>query len=379
VPPGGRIEGTLTFNGQPTQAVLGWRGATRKGPISVDSRGRYSGSGIEPGEVLLSVVLLKSPTGALGRLFASESVTLQVALNEVSRHEFVLEHPMATIAGRVVDARGLPKAQVAVSAHEPTLGMQCNGATDAEGRFELRVPQVELDWRVQAPFGPLTLERTGVRAGGAELEFVAPDLGRLHARFVDAKTGASLAPAMILWRHAGAVGFETRSLALEPERDEQGWMRATIPAGEWELAAGVAKASYPPTAPRRVTIGADQVLQLDFALLEGRPATLKLAESSAKPPRDPSGAVWMLEVDWWARREDAAEGDMSRSAIALPPFAERFRILAFDDEWKAQVPGLKPGRYRFVTATPGDSVEPREIELRGDESAPIEIRWSRAP
>lgn len=377
--PGGTLSGNVTLNGVPVQGVLAWKGATRSGKIAADPRGRYSSKGIEPGKVELVLEVLQSPSVRLTGAEARESVELEVALDSELTHDFSVRRELARVRGRVVDPRGAPLAKLPVGAVDASNSARAQTHSDSDGRFELEVLAGAREWTVQVIRGPELHELPHVRVDGEAVLMTVPDLGRLRVRFFDARTQANLAPALVMWRAQGQKLLAPRNLVLEPQRDLAGWFEAEIPVGTFELGAWVTRAGYPPTAPRTIRVERDGRVEVEFALEEGRPLGIQLAADSARPASDESARLWVLEEAWWAQRDPRAERDISLSNVALPALAERYRALRFDENGRAQVPGLAPGRYRFVTSSPGDAVEPATFEFKGEERESLEIRWTRAP
>lgn len=379
--PGGMLRGKVTLNGAPAQGVLEWRGPTRSGRVNIDPRGEYKASGVEPGEVELAPVNVQTRSVLFGRTFDDETATVSVELDRETVHDFALETKLAPLSGRVRTESGKTPERVTVAAMDEAGELRAVAPLQPDGGFQVDVPFVGRKWRVLVISGPQQFERSGLEPGGEPIEVVVPDLGTFRVRFLDAGTRASVGASTILWRAKGSKGMEDRNLALQADPADPSWYRAQIPYGEWEIGAWPPKATHPPSPPRPIAVRpGEPEPEVTFELPQGRTVELALAEGSDRPPfGEEGGDLWLLESEWWGLEDPGTPEDRTPRNVDLPGFAERNRRIVFDAAGVALVPGVRAGRYRFVTSRRGDAVEPDEIEVKATEGERIQIRFERAP
>jgi hypothetical protein len=378
--PGATLRGKLTLNGEPARGAIEWRGPTRSGRIQVDPRGEFRAGGIEPGEVELAPVDVQTRSVQFGRVFDDEKAKVTVAADGEAVHDFALETKLAPLSGRVRTESGKTPARVTVSASDEAGELRAVAPLDPSGSFQVDVPFVGRKWRLVVVSGPQRFERDGLEPGGEPVEIVVPDLATFRVRFLDPGTRASVGASALMWRRKGASGMEDLNLSMQVDPADPTWYRAQIPYGEWEIGAWPPKPSHPPSEPRALVLRpGEPEPEIVFELPQGRTVELALAEGSERPALSEEGALWILESAWWALNRPEDSDDLTPRNVDLPGFAQRNRLILFDASGVARVPGLRAGRYRFVTSRRGDAIEPAEIEVRGTEGERIELRYRRAP
>jgi protocatechuate 3,4-dioxygenase beta subunit len=370
------IAGTMTLNGQPARGFVSWRGPTRGGGDLADLNGHYRLEGVEVGHV----VLKPQPDGTGGSGDCDPFPgpwTVEARAGEEASLDFPLELEMTTIAGRVVDASGAPKADVGVLVMSKEACWRGYAPTKNDGTFEFIVRAGPWPYFAQAGRAPDQVRREGVLAGTRDLELELPGSGKLRLRAVDARDRTALTGFVLrLEDELGATRVvDTRSNG-DMTPDPQGWYELALRPGTWKVFASDPdgeRTTYLPVDGGSVSVqagGEPQVLELERQ--RGLELDVQLAPGQEPWPAD----VFVLALEPATADQvvlDASGWNIGQAYRGVN--VTESRALRLDANRRAHVTALRPGPHRLVAFPDTIAIEPSEVVVTGSESEPIEIRW----
>jgi len=377
----GSIRGTAICNGKPWVGRVSWsQQGGGSGQSSLDGEGQYVLQAVPAGLVEVRVV---EPPGN----HAVQVATVQVVAGHEVRHDFTWQQRRASIRGRLLDASGQPVVGFRMVAFRagPDGRRSFDARTDADGRYTIDVPDDGV-FTVSVQRGSLSHSREGVPPRATDIDFVLPELGTLRLRLIDAATQGpvhitSLGLFTVAWRQSGASVFQM----IQATVDRAGLVVLGVPVGMVDISVHLGTSGYAPRQMFGLVVTTDErPAEVRVELTAG--VDLRLAVTGAMPFRNKVHEGHVLFV-----LEDA------QVASVRGPFVEQggdsnLRIqdvnmwLAepglmnlmprFDEDARATVTGLLPGRYRLV-AFPDDLVfEPSTFAV-GPGDTDVELRWWR--
>ena len=371
------ITGLMTLNGEPAGGRIDWRGPSRAGSGPVARDGRFRLEGVEPGHVRLEPLLegWLQWGGCEDRIPGSWAA--EVAPDTEAQIDIALELEMASIAGRVVDASGVPQEGQQVEAFSSEACWVELSWSSADGRFELPVPAGPWVYSVAVGREPDRVELEGVRAGTSDLELMLPGTGKLRLRAIDRRTRASLTGITLYLEDE-----QGRTMALFDRRggrfapDPAGWYEQDLHPGLWWLLVGDLPrevSGYLPLDGGTVRIQAGDTPQIvELERERGLELEVRLADGQVAWPQEVS--VLLLEADRAGEVEHRSSGwSMGRGYRGLNILDAR-RIQP-DANGHARAVALWGGPCRFVAFPDTIAIEPAEVVVTGQETGPVEIRW----
>ncbi len=377
----GSIEFRLTLNGKPLGGDVGWRTATRSSFRHLEG-GTTVFEEVEAGTVSLIFECPFSEDCALGRELPEEA---EVRSGERTLVEIALELPTAVISGRVADPGGIPVPGVHVRADSPGACLGGVTTTDEEGDWSLEVGSEVTAYTVSWQLRDEIIERAGVAPGKSDVDLVVKRTGTLRCQILCSDTGKPPAMAGLMWRRSGSEHFRNLRLhgtfpSPDTAPDTAGWFQFEVPGGPIEVIAVLdARSDYLPSELVAVTILPDgQPAQVALVLPRGHELHIQLAEGAELWPQEIL-AVLVEDSLWdelWIERSNSGgllwNWELTHPGIG---FGSSRSVRAALSEQRP-IRKLAPGRYRFKVVPPVISIEPESIEVSGNETEPIELRWS---
>jgi protocatechuate 3,4-dioxygenase beta subunit len=361
------LEGHVLLNGAQTSAsgVVAWKGPTQNG--TAPFQGQYE-LAVEPGPIELRFRL-----DAVPRLRAGDVLTTDAEAGKRHYVPALLEVARATITGRVRFESGAPVPRAMVGAFCAEL-FGASQTTDEHGEFRLDVADLGRPYTLRASFLDQKQALEAV-AAGSEVEVVLEDRHRLLVRLLEADTGARLYLRGHVNLHARVPGRLFAPVqAHERVTDLSGWHEVWLAATTVDLLAQ-------PVHGNLAGHGCGLIRDLELVTADGQPprADFRLRR---EPPvaieLDPRSEPWpedqqLLLVEEELRGEIANRPGGLRSF--LPGLSES-RTVRFESR-RAELTGLAPGRYRFLTDAPAIAFDPPEVWIERAAARSVFLRWSR--
>jgi hypothetical protein len=374
--PVGALEGRVTFNGKWLPGSISWSHGRRGGSAELGLEGEFRFDEVDAGPVELAVQ--SSWLDPLADFLPSLRASVSVEAGGTTRRDFALELAYADIGGRVTDASGAPVegARLTLSHLDPRY--TGDDRTGSDGTWRESVPDLGWEFAVELAHGSEPLRVDGVRAGNLRVDFVLPTLVELPVRVVDAESGAPLEAWRLYWRRSGEARFRLGKVG----RVSAGTTRLSLPPGQLDFLVQASEHGYRSARADGIRLELSRAPEpLEFRLERGLVLQLELAGDPL-----PRGALLLLvEEEAWPEvraSEQPSEWTFVRFNDAYvdggslyPGPAIFARQVAFDDERRATLQGLAPGRWRFKVLPDDVRLEPERLELPRAE--PLVLRWRR--
>jgi hypothetical protein len=371
------LTGRMTLNGAPAPGFVSWRGPTRKGGQLAGVDGRFRLEYVEAGHVILKPL----PEAIRNRDCTPfpGPWTVEVLAGTTAQVDLPLRLEMSVLAGRVTDAHGAPRANVEVSAHSNEACWDAHGPTRADGRFELSVRAGPWTYSVKAGREPDRIDRDDVLPGTRDLELVLSGRksGLLRLRVVDAVTRAHLTEFALDLENEHGESLACEAPDSDLTSDPQGWHDLELEPGTWHMSVsdrsdGDATLYLPSEVGPVVVEATGEPRVVEIERERGLELGVRLARGQAPWPAN----VLVLALD-------PATLDQVAIGVGYRDFGTAYRGidvgasrgLRFDSKGHGRVTALRRGPLRFVAFPDTIAIEPAEVVVTGDETAPLEIRW----
>jgi protocatechuate 3,4-dioxygenase beta subunit len=360
------LEGHVLLNGSQSEArgVVAWKGPTQSG--AAPFQGRYE-LAVEPGPIELRFRL-----DAVPKILAGDVLTTDAEAGHRRYVPAFLEVARATITGRVRFEGGAPVPRAMVGAFCAEL-FGASQPTDERGEFRLDVADLGQPYSLHASFLDQQHAQEDV-AVGSEVEVVLEDRYRVLVRLSEAETGAPLSLGGHVRLHARAPGkLFTAVTTYEQAADLSGWQEVWLTGATVDLLAQPVQGDlreYGWALVRRLDlVMADgQPPRADFRLRREPPVIIELDERSEPWPEDQQ----LLLVEEELRGEIGNRPGGLRSFL---PDLDRQRAVRFEGR-RAELAGLAPGRYRFVTDSAVIALDPQEVWIESAADRSVLLRWN---
>jgi hypothetical protein len=368
------VAGTMTLNRVPARGFVSWRGPTRGGGELAGLDGRFRLVNVEPG----TVVLKPQPNGLIPtnacNVFPGPW-TVEAQRGGETLRDLDLELEMSIIAGRVIDARGVPQGdlEVVVVSREGCWAAQ--GLTDIEGHFEFAVRAGPHGYSAEAGRAPNSARLEGVLAGTRDLELVLPGSGELRLRVVDSQTRAALTGFVLrLEDERGETRVIDSRTSLTP--DAQGWHSLELKPGAWRIFVSDPdgeRTTYLPLDGGTVVVeDSSEPQSLELERDRGFELEVQLAQGLEPWPDD----VFVLALEPATADQvvlDASGWNIGQAYRGVNVVDSR--RLRLDSHGRARITALRAGPHRLVAFPATIAIEPAEVVVTGTETGPLEIRW----
>ncbi|MEO6710342.1 MAG: hypothetical protein ABI054_05960, partial [Planctomycetota bacterium] len=377
---GCKARGRVRLNGATAAFVCAWSGSGREGRASFPAGSSYALAGLPVGELTLRIELVDVPATPADNFF-----TANVGAGQELVHDFDLTVPTVAITGMVRTSDGAPAAAARVLAltlstagSVPRWVAVCASVRcSPDGAFELPVPEVMGAVRLHAMLGPASSDRDGVVPGTHDVILEIPCAGTLRIRVLDAQSRVPIDVdrLKIVLRNVGEAEYAKVRVPFEVA-DQDGWQSTRVVAGRTEVRIQAADLGYvsafavadvPPSGDARLEFALEPGLRVAFQLETKFGAAWTNHEIYVLEPESWDGVQWTLDD-----RGGHLEGG---AGFPLDSISER--RLSFDEGGLARLKCLAAGRYRFKVVPNDVTLEPESIDLTGDTTEPIAIRWSQ--
>jgi hypothetical protein len=248
-----------------------------------------------------------------------------------------------------------------------------SATSDAKGRYELLVTDVGLPYRVEAKIpAHETRFRLGILPGARNVDLVFDRRYPAFVRCADAGSGQvfKLWNSVQLWsRGENELEFR-RTDPTYYTTDPDGWSELWLTSREVDFLAwpaGPELASYAPYRIDNVSLPDEPLARVELVLRPGLGVVLELHQDAG--PLPPGCDVLLLEQELL----DTIDVRSGKFKSNLPKLLERRRV-QFDPQGRAQVDGLAPGVYRFVSLPENLVFDPDEFQVDED-MPPVVLRW----
>jgi hypothetical protein len=304
--------------------------------------------------------------------------TLELAAGAHVERDFDLVVPMKPVSGRVVRASADSTESlliVFVDAQQGSEHYRKRILTEADGRFELELPDVGIAYRASVSVDEREFTRDDIHAGDHGVEILIHAVPAVFVLPLDTHTRAPLAQLELFARRHGEAHYQSVVCWQDPHV-EGGWIRALLDPGTYDLLARAAALGYAPTARAAVLVPSSGELRIELEMQRGATLELRLAKAAAKWA--PAHAIALLEEDTALALEKLAQptprlADFNPRHPGVDPATEREVDFAQHDV--VVIRGLAPGRYRLFDAARKLVFMPEMIEVKGPDSAAVELEW----
>ena len=386
---GATIVGRLTFNGAPSRGTIRWRGPLRSGEVSANIRGDFEILDVDDGRIQLDPV----PEPLRGFVergdsgLAMRSWSFVCKKGSAAQADVDVVFPMATVSGRVHTAAGEGLAGYAVILDRNVseggqlipVGGRGSSTTAADGSYQIKIPRTDGTYRLtvadQVTWKPHI--REGVHPDDCDVDVVIAQSGecRMSFRGVSAVTHETVHPLDVWWRKSGD-SEDAGSRIDFGSSDQDDRAVVAVPAGVYDVLARSDDKGYAPKLVLGVRVSKrSEPTKLDIEMDPGLEIEFKRATDSALLPAD--AAIFLIEdadaANVRITRDARGEASLTGSTWLRGPSIAA-RQLRFDEKGSWRVRCLRPGTYRWVSATPTVVVEPEVVLVATDQAGPISVR-----
>ena len=384
------IHGRVTYNDQPWMGSLMLKAPQLPNPVRVriDAEGTYTLPSVPPGAVEIS----------LGdNLAGQHSSTLLAVAGRRHEHNIEVRETLSTISGIVTNRAGEPieNAQVAARWKGPGRpARQFYTRPEEDGTYAIQVAPTH-SYTVSAfPRGPgyaeIEVAVHGVAPGSVGVDLVLRKKGVLRLRFRDASTGepvhTGIGSAGYSWRDSSTRVFQ-QVYSQIGDLDAEDASPLELPVGTLDLSLDFTESGYAPRIMRQLEVTDDpNPTHYTVELSPGLELELRLRGPEPFSTEAGVGPVLFLLTE--AQSDDVqgpfepgsaqANTEVDGVSMWLADPALWSRRLLPDDEQRAVIRGLAPGRYRIHAFPPVVAFDPEFIEV--SELTPVvEVEWRPAP
>lgn len=381
------IRGRVTYNDRPWRGNVVWKSARSydQGRSYTDDEGNYSLPWTPPGAVEISLS---------DNLAWYPSTTLQVVAGREHEHDIDVRETVSPISGVVTNQAGEPIENVGVSAHSSEPGhprRHFHTRTQADGTYALQVARSRI-YTISAflrGYAEILIATHGVTAGSEGVDLVLRTNGLVRLQFRDASTGEPIQTGIwsadFYWRDNPDGAFQRFPEEFGYPDAEDAWP-AVLPTGTLDLSLDFAQSGYAPRLLSHVEVTDDpDPTPYTVDLSPGFQLELRLRDS--EPIQDESGGgpvLFLLSESQGGDVQGPFEPGSSQAndqpsgvPMWLADPALRSRRLEFDDEQRAVIRGLAPGRYRIHAFPPVVAFEPDTFQV-SESNSTAEVRWRPA-
>jgi hypothetical protein len=386
---GATIVGRLTFNGKPSRGTIRWHGPTQAGEVNANIRGDFEIIGLENGRIRLDPV----PEAVLGFEERGDpgiplrSWSIQCTKGSAAQADLDVVLAMATISGRVRTAggEGLSRYNVILDRNVRdggrlvAVGGRRSSTTATDGSYQIKVPRTNDTYRLTVADNVTWKPhiREGVHPDDCDVDvvIVPNEDSRLSVRGVSAVTHETVHPVDLWWRKSGE-NEDVGSHIDFGSTDQDDRTMVALPPGVYDILARSDDKRFAPKLVLGVrAINGSEPTKLDIEMEPGVEIEFERAPDS---PELPAGAAIFLIEDAdvsnvHITRDARGEASLTGSTwLRGPSIADR--QLHFDEKGSWRVRCLRPGLYRWVSATPTVVVEPAVVSVATEQTGPIVIR-----
>lgn len=370
----GSIAGRVLQNGVPVPGSVRWTGPTRSGSADTDDHGRFLLEFVETGRIVVSTT--REVSGA-NRFITHEDVVTVAADARVER-DFDLIVSMKRVSGRVVRVDGGPVYGTHVVFQETPVradGTHQLTNTDAQGRFEVELPDVGCKYRASTYFREKLFQRDGISPGDRDVEIVIGDVASVLCRALDAQTHEPIPGIDVFARASGAERFQLVSDPITHLRAE-GWKELQLNGGVFEFYCQAPGLNYAPCTRAATIVAAIGETRIELEMTRGSSVEFRLAPGLKH--WDPSNRVLLLDAEIVESIEKLGTppkqlADANPRFPGIDPALDRDVDLIRDDV--TVVRGLAPGRYRLYAPQLALDFEPVDVEVRSNCTTSVVLRW----
>ncbi len=371
---GARLEGRVTFNGEPIAAQVWWRLEKSSGNTRSNDAGTYRMRGVKPGVVKVGA---NEDDGWWDDGEHSEEVWVEDDSTTV--HDVKIERKRMLITGIVRDSAGEPIAGAQVNGWAEDEGSgngewyYAEAKSEPDGTFALKVNDVPgLMYEIWAWRGSRNVSHEAVPVGTEGVELVMPELGKLRLEVVDAVTREQVQRFNIYYRESGVDEFRSLSQGgryFSPGPD--GFYDAELPVGTLDVRVCARSQGYLPStlanihveegaAPREARLALDKGVTVEFRF-RGDPAT-----AGQRPPR--------FTVVHDEQRAEIGEGSGGWNSFNSREVLNAQRMRP-NEAGKATLKALAPGRYSFWKLSDKYELEPATFDVPPVDQHVVELSW----
>lgn len=379
------VRGRATYNDRPWRGSVRWKSthSSAEGDADTDAEGIYAFS-VVPGAVEISLL-----DGDL--LVELHTTSLTAVAGRVHQHDIDVREALSTISGVVTNQGGELIANAKVWATSPEM-RQFGTRTLGDGSYVLQVPRSSI-YKVDASLEGHAETSVAVRkvaAGSSGVNLVlSKKKGRLRLQFLLASTGKPTGSSIkfdgaAYWKESSDASFREFGWGVG-SRDIEGVMDLVFPMGTVDLSFDLSQSGYVPQLMTQLEVTDDpeptpHVVKLTPGL------EVELRMQGPKPLRtEPGNPLLFLlaESESGAVKgpyeQGSAQANHRLNGVPMwltdPTLTSRRLLL--DEEQRAVIRGLTPGRYRIHAFPPVVAFEPDAFQV-SESNSTAEVRWQPA-